>query len=85
MSRTLHPATIRNKNNPKLHSTYIEKGSTEEISVYSDPHYGKQCVVCGKSPCVQIRRMDNDEIIFASGMCGPCTFGEAACLDPEEW
>ena len=38
-----------------------------------EPDYGHSCQ-CGNTP-----------IIPRTGMCGVCTFGEAACLDPEEW
>lgn len=36
--------------------------------------YSRKCEVCGATPVVNV-----------SGMCGPCTFGEADCLDPDEW
>lgn len=32
----------------------------------TDPDWGGQCDICGQSP-----------IVLATGMCGPCTFGEA--------
>lgn len=31
-----------------------------------DPDWAKECEVCGASP-----------VLPATGMCGPCTFGEA--------
>jgi len=34
----------------------------------------RPCVVCEQSPVLNL-----------TDMCGPCTFGEAACLDPNEW
>lgn len=40
--------------------------------VYAD--YTRECENCGQSPIVSL-----------TGLCGPCTFGEAACLDPAEW
>lgn len=27
----------------------------------------------------------NEEAIEGFKMCGPCLFGEAACIDPEDW
>lgn len=32
----------------------------------AEPDYGGSCEVCGQSP-----------VVPATGMCGPCTFGEA--------
>ena len=34
-----------------------------------EPHWGGECVVCGQSP-----------VVLATGMCGPCTFGEAETI-----
>lgn len=42
------------------------------VKVYAD--YESQCENCGQSPVVSL-----------TGLCGPCTFGEAACIDPAEW
>lgn len=52
-----------------------------EIDSYQ-PDYENKCENCGQSPIV-IGVKDGD-IVYTSGMCGPCTFGEAACLNPEE-
>jgi hypothetical protein len=91
----MHPTQKRNKENPQYRSKVgtsdelidVSKAGTSDelIDVYADPHYGKKCVVCGQRPCVQFRRLDNDKIAYATDMCGPCTFGEAACIDPTEW
>jgi len=40
--------------------------------VYAD--YTRRCENCDASPVVSL-----------TGLCGPCTFGEAACIDPKEW
>ena len=55
-----------------------------EIEIDSfQPDYAHECDNCGQSPVVTgIRR---GTVIYLSGMCGPCTWGEAAMLDPEEW
>jgi hypothetical protein len=79
----LHPQTLKNKENPALRARISSLGV--EVDGYADPHYGKKCIVCGQSPCVQFRRVDNDKLEVATDMCGPCTFGEAACINPEEW
>jgi hypothetical protein len=80
----MHRQQEANKNNPDFRGVMQNKDGME-FSVYSDPHYGKRCVVCGQKPVVRIRRVDTDELEIDSDMCGPCTFGEAACLDPAEW
>jgi hypothetical protein len=38
------------------------------------PDYTRQCEVCGASP-----------VVPATGMCGPCTFGEASMADGGWW
>lgn len=47
------------------------------------PNYACNCIVCGQAPTVE--GVKNAGVVYASEMCGPCTFGEAACLDPQEW
>jgi hypothetical protein len=42
------------------------------VKVYAD--YRRKCENCDQSPVVSL-----------TGLCGPCTFGEAACIDPSEW
>lgn len=79
----LHPQTIKNKENPALRATFTVNGV--QVQAYADPHYGKKCIVCWQTPCVQFRRRDNDKLEVSYDMCGPCTFGEAACVNPEEW
>jgi len=48
------------------------------------PDYEHECQNCGQTPVVTIVD-ENDEVIENFEMCGPCLFGEAACLDPKEW
>lgn len=47
------------------------------------PDYEKKCCNCEQSPVVTA--VKNGEVVYCSEMCGPCTFGEAACIDPDEW
>lgn len=47
------------------------------------PNYNCRCEICDQSPTVEGVR--DGKVVYESGMCGPCTFGEAACLDPQEW
>ncbi len=48
-----------------------------------EPNYEIPCEVCGQTPTV--------DIIFADGcvnhseLCGVCYWGEAECIDPENW
>lgn len=46
----------------------IETGPQVDAKV--KPDYGHACEVCGNSPVVPM-----------TGMCGPCTFGEAETAD----
>lgn len=48
-----------------------EPDETPELSPEdTEPDYEGECEVCGNSPIVPI-----------TGMCGPCTFGEASTID----
>lgn len=47
------------------------------------PNYGRQCEVCGETPCVTGVR--GGTVVYDGSMCGVCTWGEAACLDPANW
>jgi hypothetical protein len=58
--------------------------SIETVTIDSyEPDYKQHCIVCGQSPTVTA--VKDGEVVYESEMCGPCTFGEAACLDPKEW
>ncbi len=48
------------------------------------PDYQSKCDNCDQSPCVTIVDKDG-KLIQHFEMCGPCTFGEAKCIDPDEW
>ncbi len=39
---------------------------THDLPLADEPDWSAECEVCGASPCVPL-----------TGMCGPCTFGEA--------
>lgn len=49
-----------------------------------EPDYSGECEVCGQSPVVTLVD-EKGKVVHCTGMCGPCTWGEAACLDPDEW
>ncbi|MGF6978991.1 hypothetical protein QFZ94_007506 [Paraburkholderia sp. JPY465] len=47
------------------------------------PDYGRQCEVCGQSPCVTGVRAG--KVVYHGSMCGVCTWGDSACIDPANW
>ena len=55
---------------------------TQTIEVF-EPDYGGQCHLCGESPTVI--GLAGGRVIYESGMCGPCTFGNAEAFDPSTW
>ncbi len=59
-----------------------KKEERESIAV---PDYYTNCEVCGRYPTIDIRDSETNEFIYNTGMCGACTWGEADCIDPENW
>lgn len=55
-----------------------EKAKTKYV-----PDYDYECDVCGQVPTVTMET--NGVQMNHLEMCGPCTFGEAACLDVDNW
>lgn len=53
-------------------TTKQTKSTKRIVKVFAD--YSRKCEVCEQTP-----------VVSETGLCGPCTFGEAACLDPAEW
>lgn len=47
------------------------------------PDYNGRCEVCEQSPVVTL--VENGKVTLRTGMCGPCTWGEAETLDPDTW
>lgn len=48
------------------------------------PDYEGKCLACDESPVVT--GVDKDgNVVVAPGLCGPCTWGEAAAIDPSTW
>lgn len=54
----------------------------EELEKF-EPDYTERCFRCEQSPCVV--GVVGDKEAFRSEMCGPCTFGTADALDPDNW
>ncbi|MBF3820792.1 hypothetical protein ISF98_05595 [Burkholderia pseudomallei] len=48
-----------------------------------EPDYESQCANCGESPTVL--GIKDGKVVYASDMCGVCTWGEADCVDPANW
>ena len=48
-----------------------------------EPDYCEKCTVCGASPTVSAVKGRAE--VYSTEMCGPCTFGTAAALDPSTW
>ena len=52
----------------KMPDGSLRRGRKETAD--AEPDYTRSCIVCGASP-----------VLPATGMCGPCTFGEADTID----
>ena len=49
-----------------------------------EPNFDITCQCCGQLPTVDIYNVEYGET-HHTNLCGPCCFGEADCLDPENW
>lgn len=47
------------------------------------PNYKMRCIVCDSTPTVDV--YESGKLAFSTEMCGPCTWGEADCIDPNNW
>lgn len=59
----------------------VEKGETKS-TLYAD--WTRKCDNCGQRPVV-CWTDDKTGEKGSTDMCGCCTWGEAACLDPNNW
>jgi len=41
------------------------------------------CVACNQSPTVNFEA--NGKVVLATDLCGPCYFGTAEAVDPDNW
>ena len=48
------------------------------------PNWKRRCIVCGQKPTITIKPIDGSPKMDTE-MCGVCTWGEADCLDPDNW
>lgn len=49
------------------------------------PDYISSCCNCDNYPVVTFVYEDTGALETDTEMCGVCYFGEAECVDPEEW
>ncbi|WP_157359224.1 hypothetical protein [Vibrio coralliirubri] len=49
------------------------------------PNEKGSCCNCGASPTVDIINRTTGNLEMSLDTCGACTWGEADCLDPENW
>lgn len=47
------------------------------------PDYTHRCSNCGNTPVVTAEK--DGKIVYQGELCGPCTWGIAAALDPRTW
>lgn len=57
---------------------YAEECSTK-------PNYDRKCLNCEQTPTVDIYDKDGKILRTHMDLCGPCCFGEADAVDPENW
>lgn len=48
-----------------------------------EPDYDTPCDNCGETPTVT--GVKAGIVVYHSGMCGPCTWGESSLIDPANW
>lgn len=47
------------------------------------PNYERPCENCEQVPTVDV--YEGDKLGWHMDLCGPCAFGEADAIDPENW
>lgn len=48
-----------------------------------EPDYESRCLNCGETPTVL--GIKDGKVVYAAGLCGICTWGNADCIDPANW
>lgn len=48
-----------------------------------EPDYEYECENCGSTPTVIV--IKDNMVVHHTGLCGPCCFGSADCIDPDNW
>jgi lysyl-tRNA synthetase class I len=69
-----------------FHRRYAIKHANTKIVEVAKwvPNYEVKCENCGQVPTVTGVDKNGNVVKFAD-LCGPCTWGEAATLDPKNW
>ena len=57
--------------------------STEATEAEFRPCHNAKCMNCSQSPTVQV--FVGEKLEYDTELCGACTWGEADCIDPENW
>lgn len=56
---------------------------TQPIEANFVPNYDRPCMNCCNTPTVDI--FVGGKLETRTELCGPCTWGEADTIDPENW
>lgn len=57
-------------------------GEVVQVDKY-EPDYSRKCCNCGQKPVVTA--VKDGKVVYKGDMCGPCTWGESAMINPENW
>lgn len=66
-----------------IHGPFARSEPESVILDSFQPDHKHRCTVCGNTPVVTGVR--KGKVVYQSDLCGPCTWGEAAMLDPSKW
>lgn len=69
------------RNSKRLRET-ITPDEVVKVDAF-EPDYESKCANCGESPTVL--GIKDGEVVYAAGLCGVCTWGDADCIDPANW
>lgn len=69
------------KRSRQAHETPVIEEVTE-VDTF-EPDYESRCLNCGETPTVLGLR--KGQVVYAAGLCGVCTWGEADGVDPANW
>lgn len=47
------------------------------------PDYGRECIYCGETPCVN--GVSGGHVVYEGALCGVCTWGDSSAADPANW
>jgi hypothetical protein len=61
------------------------KSRKRETPVEFKPDYERECANCEQSPVVMAIDATGKNHMDRRPLCGPCCFGEARMVDPNQW